>query len=336
MKILLYFLLINFLSERCFAQEAYTERRQPSQFNKFIELTSIDYAIQSFDSIRFQKVNLNALLRKRVLNKGIRPLNVWNNGKIIYYEMPELLIKRFGSHYNYDMVPLFDSLGNLIPTEIKPEKYYFQKYLSDTFDVVHINEIFYVVKGKLSSYVPYVSPTHPVITSAGIYLGANEYFTTALNFKYNYKGNRNDKVISLGQSVKSIVFDSVPKTDMLKQLYGNNLLEAIWHDLFTGRRFYYVLKNKEIAKSELTTELTNYEMVNVPVYDSIGLITAYTLKPSLLNPSHFIKMEIVQDWYYNETQNIVTNKIKELILIGKYQADSNSMPEIRPILRIVY
>lgn len=310
------FLIGSFAYSFSFAQNSWLPVT-PLPFDNFVEKPSVQWAMYAIDTIRFEKINLNALLRKRYRNNEIKGTSG---------------LQRFaglmGSYLSND------KLDTMTFSPGGPN-YQFDKYADNLLEIA---EIFYVKKeGSINSYIPWVSPKMSVITPAGTYLGTTLYFSTAYNFKYEYRGKKNDKHIGLGSTSKTIRLDSSYKYDMLKQLYGNNMLEAIWKDLLTNHKVYYAVNNKELKPDELTLTLEDNVKISVPVYDSVGNITGSATQPSRpLNPSDFSAMEIMQDWQYNETRNIVTSEIKEIILIGNYKPDAETATQTRPVLRIVY
>ena len=91
--------------------------------------------------------------------------------------------------------------------------------------------------------------------------------------------------------------------------------------------------NKKIKADELTTDLI--EKIMVPVYDSLGNETGKFVKQPV-DPKIFTTAELLQDWYYDHTTNIVYNKIKTLTLYTKKWNESKGVAEPSPILKIVF
>lgn len=61
----------------------------------------------------------------------------------------------------------------------------------------------------------------------------------------------------------------------------------------------------------------NTAKLTVPVYDLNGKVTSCTIPSENLSPKVFTAIELVQHWYYDHTNNVVFNKIREAYLYAK-------------------
>jgi hypothetical protein len=217
----------------------------------------------------------------------------------------------------------------------RPEPY---KVDLDPLSLTNITQIIYVDNKTLKTYVPWVSPEIiPVITSSGIYLGLNEYFSSCFNFKYNYRPAEKNKISFLSESKKMIRLDTIEVGNKLKELYGRNLIETIWPYILEGNiKVYSIDRNKKLTPKELQDTLICPGRLPVPLYDSIGNISSYVILSEDLSPKFFTAIELVQEWYYDHTTNIVFNKITEAYLYAKKWFESIQEKDPSPILKIVF
>lgn len=303
---------------------------QPSQFDKFINDKKIEWAAYNSDSFYFNKAGLNDLLVKRLANKEIKaslPIAARsaeiNNIQNLLKDSIDKLILTDG----HKVIPLYDSNGNVIKANI------FQKESNASiYNITEVTQILFIEKGVLKSYVPFVTPTLPLFLSSGKYLGESYYFNTAYNFKHNYKLRKRHKVIFLEQTNKPLQLKPSDEENGLKELYGKNLIETLWP---------YIMENKidviskDGKKLMAAADLNNTSGISgialIPLYDSVNAVYTYKSEYSKLTPAVFTHAVLVQDWYYNQTKNIVFNKIKEMYL---YTDDDSKTAS--PVLRLVF
>ena len=199
--------------------------------------------------------------------------------------------------------------------------------------VVEFYQTLYVENGKLKSYISRISPKTEVYTSSGLYLGRREPVSFCLNTKYNAVAGKNDKLVSLGKFTKSIYADSLSSYDMVKVLYGKNLIAALWSAVFAGKISVYLPNEKDriTAAQLISGDYPGAENISVPVYDSLGNLTAGTriLRPEF-NTRSFERVDITEELWYDETLNIVICKIPELIMFKKrYYSTEDFVPAFR-------
>jgi hypothetical protein len=277
--------------------------RSPTKFDKFITHDKIQWAAYANDVISFEKFNLSDELYKRFqkgdikISEPVSRESLMAGNKIIYLNKKELELKSFapGSDINSKPTNRVDSNSSLL----------------------NVTQILYVANGKLHSYVPWVSPLISIYTSQNLFIGTSEYFSSCINNKYNFKSSKRDKVIYLTTTKRKIVIDSLPRTDMLKQFYGINMLEAFWKDLMNEKNEFTNFKNnKKVSQEEL--KRYNYpNNISIPVYDAEGRILEYQSYSEPISPALFQQIEISQAWYYNQTKNIVLNTITGITLLLK-------------------
>src|ERR1700749_4732307 len=124
---------------------------------------------------------------------------------------------------------MYDSLGNEMKMPPAYDKSIPQNLFdSNSYNLVEANQLFYIEQGKLYSYIPFVSPKMSINTSTGIFLGLSNYFSTSFNYSYNYKPKHKNKLVSLGQTKRLVLQDSMYVSGKLKELYGRDLIKTLW------------------------------------------------------------------------------------------------------------
>ena len=225
--------------------------------------------------------------------------------------------------------PAIDSNGNFASYERKPLPIDTSKKT-----LSFITQILYVQNGKLETYIPWINPE---IINNEIFDWVTSYFSACFNFKYNEIINDKNKIIDLGQTKKKLLIDSVKTEDKLKELYGRNLIETLWpYILDSSIAVFSYEKTKKIRPGEIIEDLINTVRITVPVYDTLGNISSYTVPQIPLSPKAFTSIELVQDWYYDYTKNIVFNKIKTAYLYARKWTTGIQEKEPSPILKIVF
>jgi hypothetical protein len=306
------FILFICLSNSCLAQ---LPLNAPSQFDKFITDPKIEWAMYNMDSIHFKGQNLSELLRTKFEKKEIKatlaieiipPLNQ----KIIFYSKDEIDFQLFHQHD----VPMFDSLGNLIKQTPEQKKSIpFNLFDNGSYNVVDMCQLFYIEHGILKSYVPFVSPKISITTSNGIFLGYSNYFSTCFNYSHHYKPRSGNKVIFLSQTKKMILQDSMYWSGKLKELYGRDLIRTLWPYLLNKKlNIANVETNKKLAIEDIIKDVALNDPARNPSYDSMLLMNIINPYTENLTLSHITSLEVVQDWFYDQTKNIVFNKVREL------------------------
>ena len=115
------------------------------------------------------------------------------------------------------------------------------------------------------------------------------------------------------------------------------MIETLWPQILANKFTIQTIENnKKITSNQIKTGLINTTKMVVQVYDSNGNVTGQLVKEDPISPNVFTTIELVQDWYYDATGNIVFNKIKEAILYAKKWTVDGQDKEISPILKIVF
>ncbi len=268
----------------------------------------------NMDSIHFQPTNLSELLRTRFEKGEIKaslPITIASDlqNKPLFYSKDELDGRMFNPH-----PMLFDSVGNSMPApkNIVPVNL----FDSFSYNAVDIFQLFYIEKGVLKSYVPFVSPKMSVTTSSGIFLGCSNYFSTGFNYSAHYKPRQSSKVIFISQTKKMILQDSMYWSGKLKELYGRNLIRTLWPYIMNKKLdIISPGSNSKLAIEDIIKDIALNDPARNPSYDEMllmNIINPYTEK---LTQSYITSLEVVQDWYYDQTKNIVFNKVRELHVI---------------------
>ena len=226
----------------------------------------------------------------------------------------------------------YDSLGNpFLSKETDP-----LKIDTATFNMVMTTEILFIESGLLKNYVPWITAAIPVKTSLGVFLGYSDYFSTCFNIDRHYTAFAKTKVLYLKQTSRLIFLDSINPVFKLKELYGRNLLQTLWPSILKNKFEIISLKrNKTINAKQLNTDIITDVVPGVPMYDSLGNPAGSKSLNQELSAADFNSIELVQDWYYDYTKNIVFNKIKELYLYANKLTYDYSDQKTTPVLKIV-
>ncbi len=318
-KLTLILLLASHIS---FAQN----KPQPTPFDKFINGQGIKWAAYASDTVNFTSADLNNLLLKRINKneiKASKPVESRTSDadKITYSPLDSIDQAFYGDRIDI----LMDSTGTqyFLKRDI-PEKD------SSNFMRTEVTQILYIEKGKLKSYIPFVTPTLPVyMMSSGRYIGERFYFTSCFNYTYNSKPRNKSKLIFLTQTKKMISLTKAQKTDQLKELYGQNLIEAIWSYVLNNELDVFAIKdNLKLKPEESEISLAINEPVLIPVYDSVGSVISYVVSPKPIDLKSFTAVQLLQDWHYDHKRNKVYSNIKEMILYIK-KDDKEEAPVLR-------
>jgi hypothetical protein len=321
-------------------QSAAQYQQQPTQFDKFINQPSIEWAAYANDTFNFEPKHFNKMLTNRLAKKEITATFA------LYTDMQE------NSHFSWkskkeiddrmlvrdDTILINDTEGEGMggTKTILRREIMSPDFAADIY--TDVTQILFIEHGILKSYIPWVSPkVIHIITASGIDLGLANYFSACVNQKYDYIPSGQTKTLSLGSSKKMILLNTEHDNNTLKELYGRNLIQTLWPYISNGTiKVFSFDNNKKLSPGEITDTLVNTEKVTVPMFDSNGNVTSYIVPAEALSPKNFTAIELVQEWYYNHTTNIVFNRIKEAHLYAKKWAGDVQDKEPSPILKIVF
>ncbi len=317
MKKLIYVILV-LISHVAYPQQV--PQKIATQFDAFIMKNAVEWASYNNDTIRFTSNNLHKILVDRFEKDEIK------------ISLPVTARTTAADKINYatkqEVTTFYPSTQSQTPDQ------YFDSSANNLLGVV---EILFIEKGKLQSYIPWVSPKFSVITQAGIWLGYAEYFSSCFNYKNHFSPSSPGNIISLGQTKRKIKPDSIPSINMLKELYGKNMVETLWPYVINNRLdIYDVENNQQLHVADLNSKYI-YDPVSVPVYDSTGKrIGSQQLSPEPLSPGIFTTVELVQDWFYDTKKNIVYNTITELVLYAKTEKGIEEDATGKALFKIVF
>ncbi len=234
-------LIFLFASQISFAQN----KPQPTQFDKFVNKPGIEWAAYASDTVNFTSAGLNNLLLKRISKneiKASKPVEsrTAETDKITYCPLDSIDQAFYGDRIDI----LMDSTGTqyFMKRDV-PEKD------SSNFKGTEVTQILYIEKGKLKSYIPFITPTLPVYMSTGKYIGERFYFTSCYNYTYNNKPRNKSKLIFLTQTKKMISLTTT-QNDQLKEMYGQNLFESIWPHVLKNEIDVFAIKDNGKLKPE--------------------------------------------------------------------------------------
>ncbi len=326
MRALLLFFLVQ--TSSVLAQNYFPIKK--TQLNKFVEESSIEWAIYKNDTLRTDSPDLRDILLRKMINKKIEIFEpIYINGtdddnKIIYTK-PELIY----DHLNHGGNIGYDRLGNKIfykATELIELINYLPKGVNNLY------QILYIKNRKLLAYISHASPLFDITSPQGTHFGRIEYFSTAINIKPFSSNSSKDKIIFLKKTTTEFYVDSIKKENKLKEMFGHNIIETLWPYIENNKIVLYsVPENKKITLHEINKEnLLNLQTVNVPIYDSVGNLSGTKLIVTEIISTIFDRIIITQEWYYNETKNIVFCKIPDAILsIPKLNMEDTATHEIK-------
>jgi hypothetical protein len=302
--------------------------RVETPFNTFIKSPTILWAINANDTLRFANLNLSALLVQKMYKGEIKTAWTFGNdskeeNNLMYRTIAENDMMLNGAIH---VVPMYDREGSLIATKTVKNK------LDSISSLIEINQKIYIENDKLHSYISYVSPIKTIITAQGLNLGDAAIFSAAFNYEYNTNDSPNDKVILLGNSRRVFEMDSISKFENCKEILGKNLIESLLPSIENNKiSLYSYPENKKVNFEFINSNYLNKkESHEIPVFDSTGYQTGTIHAVNEFKPNVFNKITITQEWYYNETKNIVFCKIPSAILsIPKLNEADTTAHEIK-------
>ena len=288
----------------------------PTQFDKFISLSKVTWAAYVNDTLSFDNYNLSDELYRRFLKNEIKisdPISrdsLMAGNKIIYLNKKDLELKSFAPG-NYD--------NSQKPTN----------RVDSNSAFLDAEQILYIADGKLYSYIPWVSPRISIYTSRDNFIGTSEYFSSAINSKYNFKPSKRDEIKFIKSTKRKIQIDNIPRTDMLKQLYGITLLEALWNDIMNDKNeIIDIGSGQKTSLKNLSYNLNG--PISIPIYDSLGNVMGSKYYNVPVTPSIFQQIEITQTWFYDHTKNVVLNYIPDATLFVRRN------DELMPYIKIIF
>ncbi len=307
---------------------------QPTQFDKFVKHSKIEWAAYASDTFNFTNAGLNNLLLNRLVKKQIKasfPVDSRSEeANKIQYAVIDSIDKVF---FPEEEMFMSDTLGN-IARYVTIRK----QIDSTTFTVTEVTQILYVENGTLKSYIPWVTPTLPVFTSTGNYIGERFYFNTAYNYKPNYKFPKKNKLSFLAQTKKMIKLNHAQERDALKEMYGRNVLETLWPFVMKNEIEAFSVEqdsNRKLKPEQLTMSLAAKQPVITPIYDLEGKIVSYIAAEDPINPKIFTHAQLIQDWYYDYKKNKFFSNIKAMVLyLNKLNDPEDKKPV--PVLKLVF
>lgn len=324
-------IILLILTRLSFAQSSV-----PTQFDTFISRPSIQWAAYVFDSLRFQKHNLASILVHRMTDNQIitsLPLNAGaKEVDCIEYCLSDDVKDRFGVGL---VGPAYDSLGNIIAIDSADLPKSGIDSLSE--NLLFCNQVLYVEDERLQAYIPWISPTYSMYFSYRRFAWFMPYFSTSFNFDPNYFPPQKDKILKLESRRLKVKLDSIAKENMLKELYGKNLVWALWPSVESGAvKIYSVKTGQRILPEKIN------QFIVAPVarcydrYNDVGEIIGCNCENGNPIPFYITEVDIIQDWIYDYTANKVICKIPEMLLYVGRDDDGNLCVSDQPELKIIF
>lgn len=278
--------------------------RTETPFNRFVKHRDIEWAFYADDTLKTASPDLRKILIEKMKAKKIRVaenmLSGTNEESVVKYRPAEEIL----------------SGDETLPKGL-----------------LNVYQILYLKRGKLLSYISRVAPLADVTTTAGLYLGRSEYFTTAINKKYCRKFSSKKNVIFLTQTNREIYADSLKKEDILKETFGRNFAKGLVPGLTNRKaKIYDAVTGIKLSEGDIRSyKIPGETEVHVPVYDSVGGLAGTERINVNMQPMGFHKMKITQDWYYHSKKNMVFSKIRQAYLYAYTEKEIQ-----RELLRIVF
>lgn len=291
--------------------------RYPTRFDKFIQQSQISWASYVNDTVWFDKLNLTEILLYRFQKGEI---------KISYPISRDSLMA--GTKITYLSKSGLEQRSYPPAHAGKPTN-----RVDNNSAFMNVEQILYVTKGKLYSYIPWVTPTMSVYTSSNKFIGTTEYFSSGINMKYNSKTSRRDQIKFIKTTKRKFILDTMPRTNMLKQVYGINLLEAIWKDLLNEQHEVVDLRSGQNTSLRNAKEFIFTNSIDIPVYDSLGRVLGTRSYREPVTASLFSQMELTQNWFYNSSRNVVENRITGITLFVR---NKGNFQTLIPAFKIIF
>lgn len=294
----------------------------------------MQWAADINDTFHFANPNLSLVLRNRFNAGAIKVSSIEDDKNIskINYITKDAVINKIAPNKERKI----EEEARTITASEDPlfSPYYFDE---QTNDLLEIQQIIYIQSGRLKSYIPWVAPKYAVYTSWGQKLGMANAFNTTFNKQRHKSSSLKKKVQLLGSTKKMIRLDT--NQNMLKQLYAQNLLQALWPHLHKKQYQIYGADSAiKISFEKINKTLLDTQQINIPVYDEEGNLTAnkiLTQQDQPLDLSSVTGVEIIQHWFYNAKKNIVLNTIEQLVLYAHKWNNGRQDRLASPILKIM-
>lgn len=325
MKILL-FGLFSLVALHCSAQEDYTT---------FIQCRKISWAANTSDTLRFSSQNLNLLFRQNLIDNKIKvslsdenfQLKKRNNADA------DAIRNRIAPNRILQTANEQGKITGSVKESLDP--LFSEKYFDSlTANLLETQEIIFIKNGKPLTYIPFVSAKYNVYTSWGEKLGIANAFNTAFNNCYKLRRSLSRKAMMIGQTQKHYVLKSL-EAKMLKQLYEQNFVEALWPHLNNKYyHFYDLTRSSPIKLKNIDKSLIDNREMTVQVYDSTGQLNAQKVPFLPLSHADIQEVRISEEWFYNEKKQKVFSKIKTITLYAKVWRNGIQQETASPILNI--
>jgi len=325
----IFFSLLCLFSQTIFCQNTFT---------KFITKSSVQWAADVTEPFHFNAPNLSLLLRER-FDKGAIKVGITEglaNTRIKKNTSIESVLNRIAPN----RVQQIAGERNVTGTTFEAENPLFSPSYFDSLvnDLVEIPQILYIQSGQLKSFIPWVSPKYAVSTSWGQRLGIANAFSTAFNTCRRISSRQKRNAVLVGSSSTLIQPDSTLQPKMLKQLYAQSLLQALWPSLNTNNYQIIRIDSLSIVPFEkINMSLLDDAISNVPIYDAEGKLSNETVTATAqpLEALAFTKVQLVQDWFYYAKDNILFSRLQHLILYAHKYKNGRAEAQAVPVLKIM-
>lgn len=196
--------------------------------------------------------------------------------------------------------------------------------LADSLKTIKFHEIFYLdnylLKCKIISAAPMTN-----FTSGGVSLGLQNIFFCCKNIKDTISIGNDKDIVHIKRIKRALNFDSIQGAKLIKQTYGFNLIQSLWHGASLGSIKLFDTKSQKTIDAKNVMNYSYLDSVQVPFYDSTGSVIGYvrsagqTAFPYKLTNS----IQFTQDIYFDSKQNIFFTTISDCFLFVKNWDDTN-------------
>ncbi len=276
---------------------------QPRKYNLFVNRPDIIWATEIESHYNFPKSKTTKFSITDYLSEAQRTGNI--KSYITFTPATPLnsfFTKKFDDHF----------------TEVHP-RIEFLKENTDrslALNSLCFQQILYIKDHKLQSQVISAGVDYESSASDSKFSVRSPLSYTALNY-YGEKVNaRGDEIVELGN--RRVILTKQPtavyfyENHLLKKNFDVGLTNNLLFSLTKGYSSLTDLRTKERISKEVITAYA--DSVYVPVYDASGnfLMNKKFLKEPLF--TGVSKVEFIQTWYYNKTQNFFYNQVPRLFL----------------------
>ena len=282
----------------------------PNATNKFINSANISWAFDIEESYSFadgkifEGENIFNYIISKAVSKKIEAYDLRQEGFVGFENSTYSEFNKFSNK-------------NLSKDEIN-------HMLSDSLKTIKFHEVFYLNNYSFNCQLISAAPLTNYVAS-GVSLGLQEIFFCCKNIKDTISENISNDLIHLKRVERVLNFDSITHFKIIKQTYGLNLIQSIWHGASQGKIKLFDIKSNQTIPA---TKVMNYSYIDStysPMFDSTGSdVGSYTKSTNAFFPYKLANsIKFTQDFYYDRRKNIFISTIRDCFLFVHNWDDKN-------------